>query len=395
MAGGIMISGNNIICFGFAEWDNPYKTNQHHLMERFSKNNRVLFIESLGLRRPVLQAKDARRMFRRVLKWLNGVKKVSDTLFVFSPLVLPFHKFLPARIFNRIFLSLQLGLVVRKYDFSSPIIWSYVPNAVEFLGAWDEKLSVYHCVDELSANPRIPGGIVRKMEEEFIKRADVTFVTSKPLFEEKRKYSNSVHYMPNVADYGHFSKAADDGTGMNPEIAAIPAPRLGFVGAISGYKMEFGLIEYLARRHPEWSFVFIGETGEGEKAADLSVLTACGNIHMLGGRDYKDLPGYIKGFDVCLLPGKINEYTKNMFPMKFFEYLASGKPVVSTWLEALNDFHALAYFSRTREDFENNIVLALKEDGRLLRGNRMNAARRFTWDNRIEEMSAVIESLKK
>ncbi len=389
-----MIYNNNIICFGFAEWDNPYKTNQHHLMERFSKQNRVLFIESLGLRQPALQKKDLSRIFKRIGKWLGGVRNVSGTLFVFSPLVLPFHKFLLVRIFNHIFLSLQLKYVVAKLKFSDPIIWSYVPNAVEFLGVWNEKLSVYHCVDELSANPRIPGEVVKKMEEEYIRRADITFVTAMSLFVEKKRFSSSVYYMPNVADYDLFSKASDSRTEVNPEISKINMPRLGFIGAVSGYKLDFDLIEYLASRHPEWSIIMIGATGEGEKAADISGIAAKKNIHLMGGKRYEDLPGYIKGFDVCLLPNKINEYTRNMFPMKFFEYLASGKPVVSTKLAALEEFSRLAYFSKDNEEFENNVEKALKENDSALREERIAAAKKFTWETRIEEMSTIINGIK-
>jgi len=386
-----MISNYNIICFGFAEWDNPYRTNQHHLMERLSSKNRVLFIESLGLRRPTAQAKDLARIFRRLLKWLRGVKKVSDTLFVFSPLVLPFHKYALVRALNRFLLAAQLDRIVSRYGFTRPVIWSYVPNAVEFLGRWGERLIVYHCVDELSANPMIPGKVIAKLEEEYIRKADLTFVTSKPLFEAKKKFSSNVYYLPNVADYAHFSLAASSGTVLSVEMTAITRPVLGFVGAVSGYKIDMELLAYLAGGHPEWSIVLIGETGEGEKAADLSLLSGRANVHILGGRAYKSLPSYIKGFDICLLPSRLNDYTKNMFPMKFFEYLASGKPVVSTALEALADFRELAYFSKNKEEFEHNIILALRENDSALIEKRIAAAKAFTWENRVEEMSGLIE----
>lgn len=387
-----MISNNNIICFGFAEWDNPYRTNQHHLMERLSASNRILFIESLGLRQPTLQKKDVTRILKRLLKWLRGVRSVSPNLFVFAPLVLPFHRFALVRAFNRVFLSMQLKYIVSKHRFENPIIWSYVPNALEFLGKWKEKLSVYHCVDELSANPRIPGEVVKRMEEEFIKKASITFVTAKPLYEEKRKYSNSVYYMPNVADYAHFSRASLPETEIAKDLAPIPGPRLGFIGAVSRYKLDFELIEYIAGKHTDWSIILIGATGEGEKTGGLSELQVYKNIFILGGRNYRDLPGFIKGFDVCLLPSRINEYTRNMFPMKFFEYLASGKPVISTELESLSEFKKLAYFSKNKEEFEVNIEAALKESDSSLKQDRIAAARRFTWENRIEEMSAIMES---
>jgi hypothetical protein len=129
-----MLENQNIICFGFADWDNPYRTNQHHFMERLSKTNRVLFIESLGLRRPTFQKKDILRILRRLKGWMKGVKRKSENLYVFSPLVLPFHRYAIVRQFNRWFLKAQLDYIVKKYSFQCPIIWSYIPNAVEFLG---------------------------------------------------------------------------------------------------------------------------------------------------------------------------------------------------------------------------------------------------------------------
>jgi hypothetical protein len=129
-----MLKGENIICFGFAEWDNPYKTNQHHIMGRLAANNKVLFIESLGLRQPVLQGKDIKRMAKRVIKSFQGPRLVSENLYAYAPLVLPFHKFAFVRWFNKILLYFQLAVIVRSLNITRPIIWSYVPNAVDFIG---------------------------------------------------------------------------------------------------------------------------------------------------------------------------------------------------------------------------------------------------------------------
>src|SRR3989339_2286399 len=165
-----MLSNEYIICFGFAEWDNPYKTNQHHIMSRLSVRNKVLFIESLGLRQPTIQRKDICRIFRRVGKFLHGPRKVSDTLRVYAPLVLPFHSLAVVRLFNTWFLRLQLEILVRMLGIKNPIIWSYIPNAVYYLGRWHEKLSVYHCVDDLTANPRIPQKPIKEMENRFVQQ---------------------------------------------------------------------------------------------------------------------------------------------------------------------------------------------------------------------------------
>jgi glycosyltransferase involved in cell wall biosynthesis len=386
-----MIENKNIICFGFADWDNPYRTNQHHLMERLSKNNRVLFIESLGLRRPTLQKKDITRIFRRLKGWSRGVRRINDNLYVYSPLVMPFHKYSLVRWFNRRFLNMQLDRIVKKYDFREPILWSYIPNAVEYLGRWHEKASVYHCVDDLSANPLIPKETVLSIEKKFLEKVNIVFTTSQALYQEKKKYNPGTYYMPNVADFGHFNKALSDETAIPDDVAEIPAPRLGFIGAISRYKLNFELIERIAEIHPDWSIVLIGAKGEGEKETDLGSMEKYGNVHVLGGRPYKMLPGYLKGFDVCLLPNTLNEYTRNMFPMKFFEYLSSGKPVVSTDLAAIAGFKEYFYSSDTIDDYIGNIEKALRETDQGIRQKRIELAQKYTWEARIEEMSAVIE----
>lgn len=383
----MILENQQIICFGFAEWDNPYKTNQHHVMQRFSAHNDVLFIESLGLRQPAVQKKDILRMARRVIKWLRGVRRDGERMHVFAPLVIPLHRFALVRAFNRWFLSLQLRGVVRALKFRRPILWSYVPNAVEYIGFFDEKISVYHCVDELSANPRIPRETVQDMERAFLKKVDVVFTTAQNLYESKKPFNPRTFYLPNVADFDHFHTAFEE---LLPDRAPQKNATIGFIGAISDYKLDFALLDYVAGRHPEWTFVLIGATGEGEKAADLSMLTKHANITMPGGKPYQELPAYLRSFDVCLLPNRINEYTANMFPMKFFEYLAAGKPVVSTALSALKEFGAYCYLSSSHEEFEKNIITALRENTPALQKARVDCARQYTWEKRLDDMSRII-----
>jgi hypothetical protein len=176
-------------------------------MERFARENRVLFIESLGLRQPVLQKKDVSRILKRLVKWVRGVRRVNKNIYVISPMVIPFHKYAFVRILNKLLLNLQLDWAVWRYGFKRPIIWSYIPNAVEYLGRWNEVISVYHCVDELSANPRIPKDVVQKLEKEFLAKVSVVFTTAKALYESKRPFNKNTYYLPNVADFDHFNKA--------------------------------------------------------------------------------------------------------------------------------------------------------------------------------------------
>ncbi len=387
-----MLSNKNIICFGFADWDNPYKTNQHHIMQRLSQNNRVLFVESLGLRQPVFQKKDIKRIFRRLIKGIKGIKKINENLYIYSPLVLPFHKFSLVRRINNLILKSKLKKIQKKLNFIDPILWSYIPNIIDFKNFFNEKLIVYHCVDELSANPLIPSEIISSMEKELIKNADIIFVTSKPLYEKKKIYNpQKTYYMANVADFEHFSKVWKEKL-PNPEnVKNIKHPIIGFVGAISRYKVDFSIIEYILKTHPEWSVVLIGAVGEGEKAINISEFKYP-NLYYLGPKPYSELPSYISCFDVCILPSLINEYTKNMFPMKFFEYLSTGKPVVAVDLPSLEEFKEYFYCAENKEDFVDKIKKALNEDNEEFKKKRVDLAKQFTWEKRIENISKIIET---
>jgi glycosyltransferase involved in cell wall biosynthesis len=385
-----MIKNEHFICISSADWDNPYWVNQQHIMSRLSRENKVLYIESIGLRQPVLQKKDLRRLWRRLQRFFQGPIKRSENLYTYSPLLLPFYKYAAVRHLNHWILRTSLKRLIRKLKLDSPVLWSYVPNAVYLKGHLGEKLVVYHCVDEIAANPLIPGESVLAMEKIFLQVADLTFVSSRELYRIKKSWAKEIYYLPNVADVEHILKLADPGVGIPDDMLRIARPVLGFVGAISAYKLDFNLLENVARARSGWSIVLIGAVGEGEKAADFRGISALPNIHILGGRDYSLLPNYLKSFDVCLLPSRLNEYTRHMFPLKFFEYLASGKPVVSTALPSLSEFAAYFYQANQADDFVAQVELALNED-KTCGAKRMEVAKKYSWNIRMEEISSLLE----
>jgi glycosyltransferase involved in cell wall biosynthesis len=177
-------------------------------------------------------------------------------------------------------------------------------------------------------------------------------------------------------------------------LLAIPAPRLGFIGALSGYKVDFELLRRLAEARPDWSVVLIGKVGEGDPGTDASLLAGPENIHLLGPRDYKDLPAYLKGFDVALLPSRLNDYTESMFPMKFFEYLAAGVPVVSVDLPALRQFRGAFYLGSTLQRFVAAVEAALAE-GEAPKRRRRALAEEQTYERRTEKMMDILGRSRK
>jgi glycosyltransferase involved in cell wall biosynthesis len=219
--------------------------------------------------------------------------------------------------------------------------------------------------------------------------ADVVFVTSLELLDRHKAINLNTHYLPNVCDYEHFARARDDGLAEPADISSIPPPRIGFVGAVSSYKLDLNLIREIATERSHWSFVFVGEIGEGDPWTNLETLRGLPNVHFMGGRPYADLPAYLKSFDVAILPSALNDYTKAMFPMKFFEYLAAGLPVVSTPLPALAGYESVATFCGDSASFTEAIERNLRDPDANVSG-RQKAARENTYAGRTRRMLDIL-----
>jgi glycosyltransferase involved in cell wall biosynthesis len=249
---------------------------------------------------------------------------------------------------------------------------------------------IYHCVDDLSSAPGMPSDVIKKAEQKLVQVADIIFTTSPKLYKSCSMLNpENTYYFPNVVDFDHFFKAKQNGP-IPEDIIKIPRPRIGFIGAISSYKVDFELISYVAKQRPSWHWVLIGEVGEGQPDTSIEKLKMP-NIHLLGPKPYKILPDYLRGIDIATIPACINDYTFSMFPMKFFEYLAAGKPVVATNLPALQNYAEACFLVDSPEKF----ILAIEDilDGKLPDETLcLNLARKHTWEWRTNEMLKLILS---
>jgi glycosyltransferase involved in cell wall biosynthesis len=383
----------DIVCVGFADWDTDLWTNQHHLMARLARDNRVLFVESLGLRQPQLAGRDLRRIARRLRRGVAPPRERGG-LHVLSPLVIPLHRSRLVRALNARLLPALVRRAARRLGMRAPILWAYVPQAEVLIDALQPSLIVYHCVDDIAAHERIDTASFRAAERRFAARADLVLASAPALAERLREYSANVIDAPNVADTELFSRALQPSppAALDPDMAALPAPRIVFTGAIVAVKLDLPLLVELARLRPSWSFALVGPIGPGEPHADVSALEAEPNIHLLGPRPYEALPDVLRAADAGLIPYARNALTDSIFPMKVYEYLAAGLAVIATPLPALagvEDVQSAA----DPQGLARLLDEALAQDDPERRLARSQAAAAHSWDRRLQEIAEAIDAL--
>ena len=384
------LAGRDIVCLGFGEWDAELWTNQQHLMARLAQRNRVLFLESLGLRQPRLAGRDLRRMARRVERAAAGLRAV-DGLHVLSPLVIPIHGRPRIRTLNAKLLRAQVGRAARGLGFERPLLWSYVPQADWLVETLRPSTIVYHCVDDIAAQKGVAAAAFREAEAHFAAQADLVLASAPALATRMRTLNDRVFYAPNVADTARFATALEDGP-TDSAIAALPRPRIVFTGAVVATKLDLELLEGVARARPDWAIALVGPVGLGDPRTDISALERLPNVHLLGARAYAALPEVLRGADVALVPYAINELTRSVFPMKVYEYLAAGLPVVTTPLPALAETNGVLVAADAPATIAA-VEQALTEDGHEARRARSAAVRENSWEARLEEIDSYLSSL--
>lgn len=339
MAEQLVTPPQSCILFATADWDEPYWTNKQHCAKSLAElGTKVLYVESVGLRSPKAgSAKDWGRLWSRLRKGLAslifGARERSAGIYLLSPLLVPAgHRHGFTRTINRLLLKAAIIRATRQKGFASPLIWTYHPFMLDVIEGLPKGRLLYHCVDDLAAVPGVDAPAFRAAEQELLKRADVVFATAPSLAEHCRQYNANTHYLSNVVDAEHFGRALEPGS-IPADLACIPEPRLCYHGVLSDFKIDFQLLLDCARLKPEWSWVLIGEEREGQKSPLVAELRTLPNVYFLGYKAYAELPDYLRGMQIGLLPSLVNDYTKGMFPMKYYEYLAAGLSVVATPLD--------------------------------------------------------------
>lgn len=380
----------DITLIATADWDHPFWTNKQHVACSLADcGHCVLYVESLGLRPPRLEKTDLHRIFKRLIRGLSPPRQVKERIWVVSPLLYPAARWTWQQILNRCLLSLSLRFWHLCLGMRPELLWTYNPLTLQVVNVSRFQRLVYHCVDDLTAQPCMPSSQIKTWEELLCRKSDVVFVTSRELERTRGLYNSRTYYFSNVADDAHFMTARGGVLPLPADLAALPEPRLGFVGAISSYKIDVALVRQLALHRSDASIVLIGRVGEGDPFTDLDDLLNLPNVHLLGPRPYAQLPSYLSGFDVALIPAPINAYTRSMFPMKFFEYLSAGVPVVATELPALADYASWAQLCGSVPSFIASVDRVL-EQGRTRYAEVVHLPAIFTYRGRTEAMLRIL-----
>lgn len=362
---------SDLVCWSHLRWDFVYQRPQH-LLKRAAADRRVFFFEE-----PVFNGS----MHLEVRERDAGVKVITPHL----------PEGLQSDIATQAVLKEMLGRYFTEHRISQYVFWYYTPMALEFTRQFAPRAIVYDCMDELSAFKGAPAQLLER-EKELLQLADVVFTGGYSLYEAKRHRHPSTYAFPSSIDRAHFNQARtrqDDPADQKE----IPRPRLGFFGVIDE-RFDVQLLDEMAEARPDWQFVMIGPVVK----IDPEHLPQRANIHYLGGKDYRELPAYIAGWDVALLLFAQNESTRFISPTKTPEYLAAGKPVVSTPIQDVVRPYGemgLVQIASGKDEFIAAVEKALEPES--TNEEWLNRVDKFlaqtSWDDTWERMSALIEQV--
>lgn len=359
-----------LVCFSHLRWSFVYQRPQH-LLSRMARHTQVHFFEEP-------------RLTDQAYAWLD-VRTTDEGLRVVTPC-------LPAGGTAERDEERQRSLLDAYLEGVEPSelgLWYYSPMMYAFTAHLRASLIVYDCMDELSAFRMAPPQLVQR-EADLMRRADVVFTGGQSLYESKRRLHANIHAFPSSVDIRHFEKACT-AQSEPADQAHIPRPRLGFCGVVDE-RFDAGLICSLSVARPDWQFVIVGPTAKIDPAS----LPQAPNIHYLGQKAYDELPRYLGGWDVALMPFALNEATRFISPTKTPEYLAAGRPVVSTAIADVVHRYGdtgVVRIARSAREFERQIEAALVDasDRPAFIARVKPVLAGMSWDTTCDAMLSEIE----
>ncbi len=363
----------DLFVFSHLRWDFVFQRPQQ-ILTRLSRHRRVFFVEE-----PVHDVTDP---------WMEYQARSENVLICRPHTRGGGQGFTPdqVRSLRPLLESLLDGAVSDDH-----VVWFYTPLAFPLIDVFNPLAVVYDCMDELSAFLGAPAGL-KLREAELIAGADVVFTGGPSLHRAKQDLNPNTHCFPSSVDAAHFAQARQGASVVDeaPDQASLPAPRLGYYGVIDE-RLDLAVVEHLARVHPEWQIVMVGPVAK----IDPATLPQMPNIHWFGARDYQKLPAYVSGWDVCLMPFVLAEATETISPTKVLEYMASGRPIVSSAIRDVEEpYGAVVRIADGPEGFVEACEQALAEtdDERAARTKAMDAIVGATsWDRTTEAMRRLVD----
>ena len=364
-------------------------------MSTLARNgNRVLFIENTGVRVPRIN--DAGRLWSRFLNWkkgFKGIRKVTENLYVYSPLALPFPYSKIAIKINKFTMLSVIKRWMDSMEFHDPIVWTFLPTPIvlDMLEELNPSIVIYYCIDDFISSSK-GAKKIKKAEDKIIEKSDLVFVTSQGLYRRCVSINKETHLFPFGVNIDNYNNVREGSIPLPEEMRKIKKPIIGYVGGVHKW-IDMELFKKVALVMKDASIVLIGP-----KQTDLQGIDKLENIFMLGKKEPSDLPKFVKFFDVGIIPYKITQYTAHVYPTKINEYLAMGKPVISTEIPEVLRFNKenggnFIYFIHGEGDIKPVIERALGESNTIdLIKKRITVANENSWACKIERMCDLAEN---
>lgn len=375
-----------IIAFAKDWHEDP--TSNHHVLRELARSRRVVWLNSIATRTPSLASgRDLGKIARKLREFTRGPVNVENDLWVYTPLALPFPHSSVARALNRGILRATIRMLRLRLGIRDFQLWTFLPNVGDYIGSLGEQSSVYYCVDEWSLFGYLDKEQTVAAERTLLAKVDAVFAINGALADAKRAVNPHTFESPHGVDHALFARALSAGLTVPADLEAIPHPRLGFYGTLRDW-VDFELLAHIARARPSWQIVLIGQ-----ELCDTSAIRGLANVHLLGQKAHHDLPAYCKGFDVGLIPYRIDERMQFVNPLKLREYLSAGLPVVSTPVPEVRRYPELARIAATPDAFVAAVEEALREGTPERRAARSQAMIAETWAARVAKVEQTLGEL--
>ena len=382
-----------VVCFGGEDW---WYHNKGHidmqLMRRFAKTSTTLYINSIVMQKPSIGKQKSKyavsfwqKLKRKGGSIFKGLKPSGQGFWVYSPFTLPVHHISWLRPINELMLRLQVLIVMKKLRIENPLVWVACPAACDTALKLRKQKLLYQRTDQYEEYPNVDREIIARYDLDLKKNADLTVFVNRLLLEGEKYQCKQTLFLDHGVDFDFFANA-EGNNNMPDDIKDIPKPIVGYFGAISGHNtVDIDLIAKVADILSDMSIVLIGKT-----ATEYQQLISRKNIYLLGQKDYSLIPSYGKYFDVAIMPWNQNDWIKHCNPVKTKEYLALGKPVISTPYPELENYLDVIYEAKTPVEFSEKIKFALANDSSELKQKRKDKVKDYSWDSKAR---LVVERL--